>query len=130
MSKSTRLAKAIEILAYIARHHPEPVTTKDIAASLGEHPARVRQLVSRLVKNDILVTTRGSGGGSGLAIHPAEITLEQVFKAVEESSILAVVVPNSGSCGPVAKKIQDLFDSLETKLSKDLSSYSVAYFQD
>ena len=72
---------------------PNPVTTKEIAEALKEHPARVRQLVSDLVKNGILITTRGASGGSSLAIHPAEITLRSIYQAIEDQSVISVSIP-------------------------------------
>ena len=129
MPKSIKLAKAIEICVYMARHHPESVTTKEIAKSLNDHPARIRQLVSEMVKNKILRTTRGPGGGSSLAMEPAEITLADIFKAVEDQSVLALSVPWSSSDQALELKLGSLFSTFENKLMKDLDSYSLTYFQ-
>ena len=128
MSKSIRLAKAIEICVFMAEHHPDTVTTNEIADFLNEHPARVRQLVSDLVKSRILKTTRGPGGGSSLAKPPPEITLADIFKAVEDQSVLSLAVPTGGE-RELNQKVETLFSMFENKLMKDLGSYSITYFQ-
>ncbi len=128
MSKSVRLATAIEILVYMAEHLPEPVTTKDIAMSLQQHPARVRQLVSDLVKKGILSTTRGTGGGSSLARMPAEITLEDIYLAVEEQSVLSVFTHDAKKQDDLQQQVNTLFETFENKLMNDMRSYSLTYF--
>ena len=90
MSQSTKLVSAAYILAYVARHEPDQVTTESIARVLKDHPARVRQIVSALVKAGLLVSSRGAGGGIVLG-RPAEtIDFRDIHAALGERSPLAL----------------------------------------
>jgi Rrf2 family protein len=92
MSQSAKLASAAYILAYVARHEPEQVTTDSIARVLKDHPARVRQIVSALVKAGLLKSLRGAAGGIVLAKPPSKIDLRDVYVAIGESSPLSLVM--------------------------------------
>jgi Rrf2 family protein len=92
MSQSTKLASATYILAYVARHEPEQVTTDSIARVLKDHPARVRQIVSALVKAGLLKSLRGAAGGIVLAKPAGKIDLRDVYAAIGETSPLSLVM--------------------------------------
>ena len=129
MPKSTKLAVAVNILVYTVRQHDERVTTTEIADKLNDHPTRIRQIVSALVKGGILNTTRGTGGGIALTRPAAEIDLRQVYEAVEYTSPILLSNKSLGGRERIANnKIDMIYDQLEQKLLRDLSSYSLAYF--
>ncbi|MCP5367482.1 MAG: Rrf2 family transcriptional regulator [Hyphomicrobiales bacterium] len=128
MSKSTKLITAAAILSFIARRSPERVTTNEIAAAVKDHPTRVRQIVAALVKSGLINATRGASGGVVLSRPPAEIDLHQVYEAVEDPPLLAIGVKgNGGSGNELQEKFEAIYASLEEKILRDLSSYSLAY---
>jgi Rrf2 family protein len=90
MSRSTRLASAAAILAYVAAEGGGPLTTDAIAEAVADHPARVRQLVAALVKAGLLNSARGAGGGVALARAASAITLADLHAAVEEQPMLSL----------------------------------------
>jgi Rrf2 family protein len=92
MAQSTKLVSAAYILAYVARHEPEQVTTESIARVLKDHPARVRQIVSALVKAGLLTSLRGATGGIVLAKPPSKIDFREVYAAIGEKSPLSLVM--------------------------------------
>ncbi len=90
MSQSTKLVSAAYILAYVARHEPELVTTESIARVLKDHPARVRQIVSALVKAGLLTSSRGAAGGIVLAKPASKIDFREIYEAIGEKSPLSL----------------------------------------
>jgi Rrf2 family protein len=92
MAQSTKLASAAYIMAYVARHQPEHVTTESIARVLKDHPARVRQIVAALVKAGLMKSLRGAAGGIVLARPPSKIDFRQIYKAIGEKSPLALAM--------------------------------------
>jgi Rrf2 family protein len=92
MAQSTKLASAAYIMAYVARHEPEQVTTESIARVLRDHPARVRQIVAALVKAGLMKSLRGANGGIVLARPPAKIDFRQIYEAIGERSPLALAM--------------------------------------
>ena len=92
MTPSTKLASAAYIMAYVARHQPEHVTTDAIARALKDHPTRVRQIVAALVRAGLMKSLRGASGGIVLARPPSKITFRQIHAAIGETSPLALAM--------------------------------------
>ncbi|GGG38966.1 Rrf2 family transcriptional regulator [Hymenobacter glacieicola] len=83
---NTRFAVATHILAYLAHAQPgQPVSSEVLASSAGTHPVVVRRLMSTLREAGLVQSQRGAGGGTVLARPAAEITLLDVFRAMQAS---------------------------------------------
>ena len=61
-------------------------------------PAFVRRIVGRLAAAGIVRTLRGSGGGVTLARRPADISLLEVVRAMEDGPTLNACVDDASSC--------------------------------
>jgi len=123
MSKSTKLVTATYILSYIAACGPEVVTTDRIAEEIDDHPTRVRQLVSSLVKQGLLVAHRGGRGGVQLAKAADQITLRDVQEAVQDQSLLSFYVPDPVSKWAGKCNVHTLFEDLHSELNAHIRRY-------
>lgn len=126
MSQSTRLITASYILSFVAANAPQKLRTETIAKWVKTHPTRVRNLVSQMVKADILKSYRGAKGGLTLARPANEITLREVYDAVQESSLIAEKIDNPFSgmedhC-KVFEVFTQLFAMLENNMRLDLGN--------
>lgn len=84
MKISTRFSDSIHILAFINIYHGKvPLTSNNIASSIGTSPVVVRRLMSQLRKAGLLNTVHGAAEPS-LAKDPTAISLYDVFLAVED----------------------------------------------
>lgn len=90
MTTSTRFAVALHILAGIALHDGEAVRSDDLAFSVNTNSTVVRRLLSLLAEAGITRSQLGHGGGSLLAKPAEEITLLDVFRAVEEPGFFSL----------------------------------------
>lgn len=126
MSQSTRLITASYILSFVAANDPQKLRTDTISKWVKVHPARVRSLASQLVKANILKSWRGAHGGLTLARPPSEITLRDVYDAVQESSLIAEKIDNPFSGMEDHCKVYEvftrLFAMLEANMRLDLGS--------
>lgn len=124
MSQSTRLITASYILSFVAANAPQRLRTETIAKWVKIHPTRVRNLVAQMVKANILTSYRGAGGGLTLARPPQEITLSEVYDAVQESSLIAEKIDNPFSGMEEHCKVHEVFLSLfalmESNIHQDL----------
>lgn len=85
MQYSSRLTIAIHILLCIEQFSDEEkVTSNFLAGSIGVNPVIVRNVLLKLQDAE-LVTTAAGVGGSKLAKDPADVTMLDIFKAVEDS---------------------------------------------
>jgi Rrf2 family protein len=85
---SSRVAVAVHVLAYLAWRSDGPSTSERIAESVNTHPVVVRRIVGALRKAGMVSVQPGVGGGASLARLPAQITLLDVYRAVEDGGDL------------------------------------------
>jgi Rrf2 family protein len=84
MPASTRFAVSIHLLTALAYNDGKPLASEVIAGSASTNPAVVRRLFSHLTHAGLVRAQLGQGGGFVLAKPAAEITLLQIFRAVED----------------------------------------------
>jgi len=120
MSQSTRLITASYILSFVAANAPQKLRTETIAKWVKVHPTRVRGLVSQMVKANILTSFRGAQGGVTLARAPQEITLREVYDAVQESSLIAEKIDNPFAGLEDHCKVYEVFTRLFAMLEQNM----------
>ncbi|MBV9813234.1 MAG: Rrf2 family transcriptional regulator [Acetobacteraceae bacterium] len=111
MAANTRLASATQILCVMA-YLGEDTTSQVIARSLRTNPVVVRRLLKRLEQAGLVALRRGKEGGVSLARSPDEITLDQVYAAVEEDAGVFALRPGSNPHCPVDRTVPRLLDPL------------------
>ncbi|MCA9876138.1 MAG: Rrf2 family transcriptional regulator [Thermomicrobiales bacterium] len=84
MKRDSRLSFALHALLHLAQQPGVAMTSTEMAACSGTHPVVVRQTFAGLREAGIVTSRKGRGGGWRLARPPAEITLEQVQRALSE----------------------------------------------
>jgi len=120
MTTSSRFAVAVHILTLLAQAR-EPLPSSLIAGSVGTNPALIRRLIGRLAEAGMVSTAMGSSGGAALARPAVDITLLEVFRAVESTALIALhhSAPNpacmvgreiTGALKLVATRAQDAMD--------------------
>jgi Rrf2 family protein len=113
MPLNSRFTVATHILTLLYEGGGGPLTSDYIAGSVNTNPAVIRRLLSVLAKAGLTTAQLGAGGGAMLARPAAEITLRDVYRAVDEGMLFAMhpQMPNP-EC-PVGRHIQA---SLETTM--------------
>lgn len=87
---STRFPVAVHALCLLALHHPEPVTSDAMAASMNTHPVVARRVCGLLRRAALVDSTVGVGGGWTLRRDARDIDLATVATAVGRDSPPAV----------------------------------------
>lgn len=110
MQFSTRLPIATHILLVIAEYSPhEKITSTVLAESINVNPVVVRKVLGQLKKAGLVHVEAGIGGAT-LAREPAEITLWDVFCAVEDNDALFHLHENPNPKCPVGRNIHALLN--------------------
>lgn len=81
ISEMTSLA--LHGLAFMALGDSEVMNVRDIATSTGSSEAHLSKVLQRLAKAGLVKSGRGPKGGFALAKPPREVTLLDIFSAVE-----------------------------------------------
>ncbi|WP_207004944.1 RrF2 family transcriptional regulator [Trinickia mobilis] len=121
--KSTKFVTACYIMSFIGAHHPRLLSTATIAKWVNTHAARARQIVSLLVKAELLESSRGGGGGVRLAKSANAITLLDIYDAVGDSEMFQFSIDNPFSqwadhCG-VHDVLQNMRGSIEEQARRE-----------
>jgi Rrf2 family protein len=80
-AKSVQFTVAAHIMAALAYHHGEEISSATLADSVNADPTFVRKSLSKLSKAGLVVTRRGKSGASVLARPPRQITLLDIYRA-------------------------------------------------
>jgi len=112
MTGNSRFAVSVHILAYLAYRQGVAVPSAEIAGSVSTNPVVIRRLLSALVKARLANTQKGATGGFSLASTPQNISLLDIYRAVEPDPNrgLRTFTPNQ-KC-PVGAKIGSIIHSV------------------
>ena len=94
MAANARLAVAIHTLGMLAFADECPVTSDRIAESVHTNAVSIRRLFQALGKAGLVVGQMGPNGGARLARTPDQITLADIWRAVDDDELFAL--PRSG----------------------------------
>lgn len=108
MAANSLLAGAVQILCVLAWRGAKDTTSEILAGSLRTNPVVVRRIVKALERQGLVEVRPGRHGGVTLARSPADITLEDIYKAVEPDGSLFVLRERGSPRCPVHLAMKDL----------------------
>lgn len=87
MRISVKCSSAVHVLLMIAALPAScKITSELLASSVGSNPVEIRKLLSSLKKAGLIDVARGTGGAA-LMKRPGEITLLDIYSAVDAASL-------------------------------------------
>ena len=134
MAISSCFALAAHALAVLVHEGSKGATSDFIAWSASTHPARVRRVLSPLSRRGIVRGKEGSGGGYVLARDPENITLDEIFHAVESGPVFPLHPRTPTDECPVGAQIIPALEILQAEVDEAvravLGERSLAWFVD
>ena len=131
MQISSRFTIAVHVLIVIEAFHRDYKTTSEfIASSVNVNPVVIRRVLQQLKKAGIVEVQRGTGGAS-LAREPEEITLLDVYQAVDSvnKGQLFHFHENPNPDCPVGRNIHNIMDarleSIQQAMEKEMQSVTI-----
>lgn len=122
---STKFSVSIHILSVIALSDGQPVTSEYIAGSINTNPALVRRLMSKLKKAGF-IKTQTRLGATGLAKSCSDISMKDIFKAVEvDGPIFAIHEDTNTNCpvgARIGKVVEHVNNQVQSKFEDELAS--------
>ncbi len=97
------------------------VTSNLLAESTGSNPVIIRNIISSLKKTGFISVARGTGGAE-LCMQPSEITLYQIYNALEPDGLSALIGihPCKDRKYPIAQNIQKVLQSPYQKIEDSI----------
>ena len=102
------MACAVQILCVIAYKGKAGTNSEIIASSLRTNPVVVRRLLKCMEREGLVEIRPGKDGGVQLGREPDQITLDQIYKAVEEDPNVFALRPRGNPRCPVDTKMKSL----------------------
>lgn len=116
MKSKGDFAIAIQILLSCARTPGVKLCSSKLAGSVGVHASRIRTIVAKLVKAEILVAQEGRAGGVQLKRPAAKINLEEVLRVVDPSPFIKIHETPKGSLCPVSARMAKVMGIVNQKV--------------
>lgn len=116
MPTSSRFAVAVHVLTLLAWAGDEPLKSDYVAGSVNTNPVVIRRILCALARAGLVTSQTGAAGGTRLARPAAEITLSEVYRAVEPREIFALHRrPPDPEC-PVGMNIETVLHGLQSEI--------------
>lgn len=130
MAVSTQFSIAVHMMVGLGYTGASDMTSTQLAASVNTSPSFVRRVLSKLSKANLVNTTMGKTGSTALARDPKQISLLEIYKAVEAPKAFAIHdYPVQQQC-KVSCAIKESMDKVlaktQTSMEKSLSEISLA----
>jgi Rrf2 family protein len=109
---SSRFAVAVHILTLMAWSEDEPVKSEQVAKSVNTNPVVIRRILCELAQARLVVSQTGSAGGSKLARRPDEITLLDIYEAVECQGVFSLHRQQPSRRCPVGVNIETVLSNV------------------
>jgi Rrf2 family protein len=90
MGANSRLAVAAHIVSVLASKREQFVPSSYVAGSVNTNPVVIRRILAALARAGIVVSEKGTSGGSKLVRCPDKISLWDLSVALEEQHLFAI----------------------------------------
>lgn len=129
MKRNSRLSLALHTLSHMAGDPDRVRTSADIADHAGTNPVVVRRVLGKLRQAGLLSSEKGHSGGWRLAKPAKDITLADVYLALDERFVSGA----SDDAGPsqcsveagLQTRVAEVLQEIEESLVKRLSETSI-----
>jgi len=128
LKKNSRLSLALHTLAHMANAPDKIRTSADIAEHAGTNPVVVRRVLGHLRQAGLLASEKGHAGGWRLARSPDEITLADVYLALDESLISSSDEVKSHNCSlerALHNRVANIMSEIEQSLLDRLKATTI-----
>ena len=131
MQISIKCSVAVHCLIFI--HEAKGIakgTSNLLAQSTGSNPVVIRNILSALKKAGLITVPRGTGGAE-LCADPSQITLYQIYSALEPEGVTSIIGihPCEGRSCPVAQNIRKVlqipYRKIEDAVQKTMESITL-----
>lgn len=129
MKRNSRLSLALHTLSHMAGDPGRTRTSADIADHAGTNPVVVRRVLGKLREAGLLTSEKGHAGGWRLARNPQDITLADVYLALDERLVAATGSADVPACSvehALHERVSDVLEEIELNLVQRLSETSIS----
>ncbi|HEX8250149.1 MAG TPA: Rrf2 family transcriptional regulator [Pyrinomonadaceae bacterium] len=90
MATNTQFSIAVHLMIALGFNCERQATSSELALSINTSPSFVRRILAKLSKSGLVTTTTGKSGSCLLAKKPEEISLLEIYNAVDAPKTFAI----------------------------------------
>ena len=129
MSTSSRFAVAVHVLTLMAWADEETLKSEQVAESVNTNAVVIRRILCELAESQLVISQTGAMGGSKLARPAEQITLLDIYHAVESPGVFSLHRhPPSRHC-PVGVNIgavlNEVLDEVDSAVERVLANITI-----
>lgn len=121
MAVNTRFSTGVHALVLLALEPASLQTSETIAGKLATNPVVIRRVFSLLRQAELVTSHKGPSGGSQLARSAKEITLKDIYRALEPSPVFYEASVSGPAADLVGKELARAFKAAEAGLTAALA---------
>ena len=109
---------ALHVMGFLTAVDGKPLSSQVLAETYGTNAVVIRRILAKLSDSGLVESKRGNGGGTVLAMDPAEISLRRVYEAIDEKSAILPRYPASDD-GP-SRILEDYVNGILAAAEEEL----------
>jgi Rrf2 family protein len=122
MPANTQFSIAVHLMIALGYASERQVTSNELASSVNTSPSFVRRILAKLSKASLVSTTTGKSGSCSLAKRAEEISLLEIYQAVDAPETFAIHdYPVQNSCR-VSCNIEAVMSKVLTRAQNSFES--------
>lgn len=125
MAANLRFSTGIEALVLMATEPEKYHTSQALAAALTTNAVVVRRLLSALQHAGLVANSKGPAGGSRLAKSAKQITLRDIYRALDTGDLLHRGTHESAETRELRKVTQGVFRKAQKRFEEELDSVTL-----
>jgi Rrf2 family protein len=130
MATNTQFSIAVHLMIALGFNPEREATSGHLAMSVNTSPSFVRRILAKLSKANLVSTTTGKSGSCLLAKKPEEISLLEIYRAVEAPPTFAIhdypVQPQCRVSCNIEATMNTVLDKAQKSFEKSLGETSLA----
>ncbi|HLJ76533.1 MAG TPA: Rrf2 family transcriptional regulator [Acidobacteriaceae bacterium] len=126
MAVNTRFATGVHALALLASEPDVLQTSDDVAGKLNTNPVVIRRVFSLLHQAGLVDSQKGPHGGSRLAKPAKQITLAEVYGALDGGEIFHTAAFDGADHSKLRSRLKNVFADAEAALRDELERTSLS----
>jgi Rrf2 family protein len=126
MAVNTRFATGVHALLLLAAEPDGLQTSEDVARKLNTNPVVIRRVFSLLQQAELVESQKGPSGGSRLARSAKEISLADVYRALNSGDVFHAASVHATPSGKLNQALNQVFKDAQRALEKELAQTSLS----
>lgn len=116
MANNSRFAIVVHTLALLADCEGTPLKSEAIACMVKTNPVVIRRLMCDLSKANLIESQSGANGGTWLKRPASEISLWEIYRAVETGEVFSLHRPVEETACQVSNNIGEVLREVQTEV--------------